>query len=384
MTDQSQSMKKKKVKRFQVEDCFNYYGPILRIVYDEKNKTYNKTEIADKVAEIALKNQRIDPSNTLTTYIPRKFKNRRGQDYEGLKRKEIAFAAIDHLAKVKLLDRRIDLENNNREKKFKLSDRGTIIARFLKEMDEYQDSYFKLKESIEGKIPHLADTSILEKYDSRWKKNEIPFYYKFRYDCLDLNEIFDKNFMNIVLLRYAKIINSSYSLHNTKLKIILNDLIVRLIEKRTRYMLFKYKIYRQSGEAITKMNERELNTVRSKLTYETEFRTGKEGRLPFFQEIKNYFRGRRIIPSLIETEVKNMIFAYLYLLDYPKEFETKEIDKFLKNKDKLAEEDYNKNKNRQVLDYYECESEYEFKHLIKLIYDTDALFLKTLREYVIT
>ncbi|MDN5845951.1 MAG: hypothetical protein L0H53_06725 [Candidatus Nitrosocosmicus sp.] len=378
MTDQSESKKKKPKIRFQFEDCINYYGYILRILYEENNNTLNKTEISKRVAAKGLEDQRIDPSNYGLLSITKSKK--RGNNYQGLNRREISLAAINFLKKLQLIEMQIDQDSDSRAQNFKLLDKGMEIVKFLKEMDEYLDDYFELIENIENKIPHIDDVSILERYDSSWKANEVPFYYKFRYDSLDLAEIFDKNFMNIVLLRYAKLIDSSYFGLNKQLKTIIDSLVIKVMEKKTWNMLYKYKIYEKSGEGRTILNERESNRERSKLTYETVFTSGKEGKLPFYKEIENYFNGRRIIPVLIEDEIKKMIKSYLNLLEYPKEFKMKKIDILLKNKDKLAEQYYNKYKHKEIHE----DSEYDFEQLVKLIFNNHSLFLRTLKEYNIS
>lgn len=352
-----------------MEQYFNFYGAILRVFlssnedYLYKNKIYNL--INNNNAE-KQKTGLIDIVDD-ETYFKQK---------TGRMSKEYCMGAIEILYKSGLIEQ-TNLEKDPRKNKFILSKIGKKIAEFHLDMDEYNDNYFRLTESIEDKIPHIQDFSILERHDSMWKKNELQFYDKFRYDSLDLRDIFDRSFMNIVLLRYAKIINGQHFAHNDKLKIIFNDLVIKVIENRTRHILQKYKIFQQFGEARVYENRREINNERSSLTYETIFESGKEGKLPFYSEIRNYFNSRRIIPSKIEDEVQKMIMSYLKLLEYPKEFKIKEIDNFLNNKDNLMENYYQKYKNRED----NGDSEYDFRQMVKLMFCSHEMFLKSIREY---
>lgn len=216
----------------------------------------------------------------------------------GISNKEYCLEAINKLYDSQLLDdfddtidvttQRKKKNRDHRKHKFRLSEKGKEIAKLLIEIDEYQKNYFRLEQGIGEKIPHKSRKEIKEtrRYDSGWKDKEIEFYFTYRSNALDLIDLIDKNFIGIVLVRYSKIIDDTFIMLNKDAKKILNDIIIKVFERRIRYVLDKYKIYEESAKA--RIIENYRNPIYQKPQYEEKYESGIQGRLPHFMDIVNF------------------------------------------------------------------------------------------------
>ena len=363
---------KRKIKR--IEQYFNFYGKILRVFF-ENNDTYL---YKNKIFEMINKNSKKEQGTGLSENIDNK--KHRVRQQGGTNSKRYCITAVDLLHRFGLLEL-INIGKDSRKDKYKLSDKGMSIVKLHFEMDDYQQNYLKLVEAIDEKIPNKSYRGklVLKHHYGVWKDQEIEFYHVFRSNALDLKDLMDKSFMNIILLRYSKIIDDPLyhnNENNNKIKIILDDIIIKVLVDKARYVLERYKIYEESGNARWIENYRD--PINQASQYEEKYETGTMGTLPFYNDIVNFFN-YKIIPSTIKKESTSMILSYLKLLGYPKDKISKEdIIYFFENKYRLIKEYIFQHKDRQS----DINHNYNYENLINLRFDTQELFQKILNEYV--
>ncbi|MDQ3084877.1 MAG: hypothetical protein M3Q77_08710, partial [Thermoproteota archaeon] len=300
---------------------------------------------------------------------------------EGISSKEYFLGAIKILYHSGLIEK-FEGEKDNREDKFRLSDKGKKISLFLKQLDEYQKNYFNLDQSIRERIPHKSKKELekLKHHESGWKDKDIEFYFTYRSNALDLVDLMDKNLIHIALYRYSKIMDyfmedSFFSYH--KAKMILNDIMIKVFENRIIFILEKYKVYEESARARWIENYR--NPINQTPQFEEIYETGLFGALPFYKIIENFFN-YKIIPKIIERNIIPMVSSYLKLIEFPKDrLSEGDINYFFIHKSELLAEYISQNKQR---DMTVSKINYDYEHLIKIRFDTRELFEKILKEYI--
>lgn len=377
MSDRSKKKKEKKKRPF-IRQFSNFYGVILRLFEESKEGYLYKNQIHKLI--LKKKKERrtgLNDFSRLSEFQPYLL--------EGVSSKEYCFGAIRKLQINKLIEE-VEVVNTNRigsddyrQDRFRLAENGKKISKLLKEMDEYQENYFQLEQSVREKIPPKSRKELKElgRYNSGWKDKDIEFYHIYRSNALDLIDLMDKNFIGILLLRYSKIIDNHLFSNNKNAKMILNDVIIKVFENKINFILEKYKVYEESANVRGVENYR--NPINQIPQYEEKYESGLYGQLPFYMDIVNFFN-YKIAPQMIEKVITKMILSYLKLLEFPKErIAADDIDFFLKNKKKLMKDHVIQNRQRDTAN---TKIEYDYDYLIKIRFDTQELFQKILHEYI--
>lgn len=91
-----------------------------------------------------------------------------------------------------------------------------------------------------------------------------------------------------------------------------------------------YKKYHKTGEARNIENYK--NPIVQQPQYERKFESGKEGKLPFYCETYK-FSIYKLVPSILKEETKDMVLAFLKLLEYPNYYTSGNSERFVENKE---------------------------------------------------
>jgi hypothetical protein len=374
LPDRSKKGKSKYQKDRHVEQFRNYYDLILRLFLKNNDKSLYKNQIYDELINIKRKKQQTGLANN-DNYL-----DFQANQIRAISSKEYCYGALDMLFRNGFIEN-FKIGNDNKEDKrkiiFKLSDLGETIAKFLKEMYDYQYIYYELEKAIEKKIPygHIHGKLIFKYHELGWKEKEVGFYYTFRSNVLDFKNLMDNNFMNIVMLRYSKIRDDPFFYSNEKARIILNEMIIRVFENKIFYALEKYKMYQESANVRWIEN---YNPICQIPPYEERYESGLEGTLPFYKDIENFFNCK-IVLSLMYSEIKDMALSYLKLLEFPKDkIPQYDINSHIENKTKLIEDNIFKNKYRHI----DGENKYNYKNLESIRFGTWELFHEILKQYI--
>jgi DNA-binding HxlR family transcriptional regulator len=173
----------------------------------------------------------------------------------GLAYKKAVTDAISELEKAQLLGEREDPNHSQREIKY-LTDSGKEVADMIISLDEYAKSIYKLyvvaKEKVlfvTGRYLGILDLEDVEeeqlihiKRDFRnalrilgWQHDEIAFYNSCRTNVVDLISFCERDFLNVLLLRYSLILHS-FKLNN-KAKTIISNIILNAMNEKVSFML---------------------------------------------------------------------------------------------------------------------------------------------------
>lgn len=162
--------------------------------------------------------------------------------------------------------------------------------------------------------------------------------------------------------------------HRKDVTDVLNEIIIKVMVNKYKFSLHHYKKYRKAGEARTIENYK--IPIEQQPQYERKFESGEEGKLPFYYEIYKFF-AYKLVPSILEEEIKDMVLAYLQLLEYPNYYTPGNLERFVKNKETQIRQHIAK---YSGIETYK-DMEYDYRSLIDLRSDTYAVFLKILKEY---
>jgi hypothetical protein len=245
-----------------------------------------------------------------------------GQTNEaGLRNKRYISWVVKELEKEKLIIRK---RQNNTTLYIQLTLLGQAVAKLVFEIERYCLAYSNLASAMKEKILFLkprylgaleisletvSDKAVQEhKTVMRvlgWKEGDVQFYNECRTTCIDFKYICDINFLNIILLRYAKI-HQQFSLSKGSSEILMAA-ILKFMEEKSKYVLinFKDEIY---GFPII----RHVNTKGIRIK---EF--GTAGGISKLLEDYHRVFVNGIIPAVVYTEIKEMMTSYLTLLNPP-------------------------------------------------------------------
>lgn len=204
---------------------------------------------------------------------------------------------------------------------------------------QYTDAYFELVKTIKQKIiivesynlvlfdinshEYQHDKELMKTRndcirklkDAGWKDNEIEFYNKIRTTILELKNIFDLNFINILTMRYALIndiklpdnfrFDRSHELPTKEGKAIISNILLIIINEKIQYILDNlgeeiFYGYRVRKDIITKDDD-----------FIQEYEIGTS--FQWFFEIYKIFKIGSITFT-IKDELKKMLISYLFLL----------------------------------------------------------------------
>lgn len=375
MLDRSEKKTRKYKKRSRVEQFTNFYGIILRLFEEIK---------ADKIHKSEIRNLMLENKKERRTGLDNFDQSIEFQPYslEGISNKEYFLKAIKILQQSDLIEE-VDIrtEKDKRKDFFRLSIKGKKVSTFLIQLDEYQKNYFKLEKSVEDKIPRRSGKEMkrLKFHDPLWKQEGVEFYFAYRSSVLNLVDLMDITFMQIIVFRYSMIrdyLSDDPLFPSNKAKAILNDLIIKVIENRMRHILEKYKVNEES--AYSRWIEKYENPVKLTPQFEEKYESGLHGTLPYFKELENFFN-HHIIPQVIKVDVTNMILSYLRLIEFPKSrISEDDITTFFRDKNNLINEYISLHKERDI----NCNKiKYDYESLVKLRFDTMELFDRILLKY---
>lgn len=380
LSDRSKKKIRSYKKRSRVEQFTNFYGIILRLFEETKSDKIHKSEIRNLILvrkkEIQTGLDNFDQSREFHPY-----------SLEGVSSKEYFLKTTKILQQSELIEE-VDEETEKDKRKdfFRLSRKGKKVSTFLIQLDEYQKNYFKLEKSIEDKIPQRSESELkrLRYHDPLWKKEELEFYFAYRSSILNLLDLIDNKFMQIIVFRYSKIVDylrddlyDDPILPSNKANAILNDLIIKVIENRTRYILEKSKVNEES--AYSRWVEKYYNPIKQAPQFEEKYDSGFQGIMPFYKDIEDFFN-YNIIPQVIYKEVTIMILSYLRMIEYPKDkISEDDIKAFTKDKDNIFFEYISVHKERDI-NYFKIK--YDYESLVKQRLDTWELFNRILLKYL--
>lgn len=296
------------------------------------------------------------------------------------------------------------------EKPIKLSPLGEDTLDFILSLDKYNDAYFNLYNSYSKKLlfisaSHLEFMNMNDKslnscdlgkikedvmnykkklIQNGWNKIEIILYNEIRSNLIDLKIVCDKTFLNILLLRYAKIIKE-YNIRNPLILRFFSYLIKVSIEKKVDFIISNYEM-EVNGYSdlriISPVNTelvRSFDIIQADMHSEDKFypkineyvisRGTTGGESEYFMDIYNIFYDKTISFSL-KNEIREMITSYIELL----QIHLGNYDRYLDGLKQI------------IIDLEsKIESEPDFqpieKDKINLVKETTKFFLTLLVEY---
>ena len=151
-----------------------------------------------------------------------------------------------------------------------------------------------------------------------WNKDEINLYNKIRTTTLELKNIFDLNFINILIIRYAKInkiklpenfrFKRNHELPTNEGKEIMSNLLLMLINEKIQYILDNMGEEIFYGDRIIK------DIIKKDDKFQQQHDLGST--FTWFFNLYDIFDSVSF-PSLIEKELKDMLLSYFLLLRPP-------------------------------------------------------------------
>ena len=193
----------------QKKELFSLYKAILNLLCTENKDSFNITFLREKLSHLYPKNERTGFINSLNI-----------QD------------TIGALKEIGIITRE---KTGKQEKIIRVTSLGKEIQKFILNIDKYNNAYFKLFDSFAKNLlfipaSHLDLMNIannklnsndldifkeeIENYRMKligcgWKTEEIDLYNQIRTNLIDLKNICDRNFFNMSLSRFAKIIKGT-------------------------------------------------------------------------------------------------------------------------------------------------------------------------------
>jgi len=293
----------KKNRRSQKKELYLYYQLILSTMGVEKNKTFYKNEISKILIE--------------------KGKTKVGT---GLTYKQNISNSMDNLEKMGL----IKIVKGKQNKHFiHLTAIGIDIADLIIDSTIYQRSYTNLIKSMEGKVFCIADlftmalfeadldTTIMKDPDfanhkrnvqnkleqKGWTKQEIDRYNIYCLNMIDYKDLFDRNFVGILLRKYFNIAKKYQISNKSDIHKIIKNMILDIVERKIDLMsAFENEIHG-------------YNTIKVEYQNDTKFlspeRTSNTVR--YYEELVAIEKNHPI-PGLLKKEFGDMRIAYSKLL----------------------------------------------------------------------
>lgn len=357
----------KKRKRLRNVNFNDYFVLILSILYNNQAEEHHKDKIWNIVYHIEEKN-----SQTGLDY-------NRYQKRKKLRSKEYLFEAITIFKKLNI----VEVQKEGLKDVVTLTDAGIIIAKFFNDINNYQKYYHELNRSIEKLYSKInTQNNRLRGTIIKQEREEVTINTIYYSNALDLKNFFDKNFFELVKIRYWDIferpsdIDSFFILYGKHIQVIqkiLKEIIVDKVISKTLSDLGDLKNHQIETGGIYMQNYQ--NPISRIPDYEFKFFIGQDRKWNSFSELHNFFN-TRVISKDIANETKNMVLAFLELLEYPNVYD-QEIEEFLMNKDDLLRQHIESITEQEISEA----GRYDYKKLIRLRFDTFELFAKCLKEY---
>lgn len=247
----------------------------------------------------------------------------------GLTNKKAVTDAISELEKAQLLGEREDPNHSQREIMY-LTDSGKEVADMIISLDEFAKSIYKLyavaKEKVlfvTGRYLGILDIEDVEEmqliHNKRdfqnalrvlgWPDDEIIVYNSCRTNVVDLISFCERNFLNVLLLRYSLILHS-FKLNN-KAKTIISNIILNAINEKVSFMLDNIQ-----DETLGYSTIKVHNPIRKKRMPTVRESGSSGGIFQLFGDIVAIIT-EIPLPFVIKEEIRNVLIAYLALLKPP-------------------------------------------------------------------
>ena len=299
----------------------------MNLIYNEKKDSVNITFIREQLSRIYLKKDRTGFMNSLNT-----------QD------------TINTLEEIGIITR---VKKGKQEKIINVTSLGEDIQEFILNLGKYNNSYFNLFGSFAKKLlfipaSHLDLMNIgnnrlnsndlgefkeeIEDYRMKliefgWKTEEINLYNQIRTNLIDIKIICDRNFFNMSLARFAKIIKK-HDVKNPLLLEFFGFLLKEPNEKKIDFVLSNYEMeingYSNirivspiNAELKRELDVMQINMERRERIYprlneHVSVRGITGGEYQYFLDVYNIFC-TNVISFSFEKEIKDMVLSYVEL-----------------------------------------------------------------------
>lgn len=302
MTDQFSQV----TRRILNQKLKGHFKIILCLLYERKNVDFNISQLYAII-----------------------YKKGKEEQQTGLRYKQNTLDAIKMLKDANLID---VIKNGKQEQLITLTREGKQIAELIFSTQNYGKYFMQFQDALKDKIFAIPDYILMsleadsndlnenapdlfkEVEDARitliskgWVSEEVEFYNKYRSTLIYINDIFDKNFIYIVVYRYSNLIQKENKLDNPITNVIIKNLITDTIEQKIDYSI---KNRQQMFLGHTYLRYKNPSLLSAMIVEST----GSIFQYP--ADLQDIIQ-RGLLPSCMTKEISDMIYAYLYLLDLP-------------------------------------------------------------------
>lgn len=290
---------KKTKKRLPKKILYNHYTLILNLILEHKNEIIHENEIFRRM------------QNTSN-----------GKYMTGLSYKSYTIEAIKTLTKFEL----VQLIHEGSKHIVQLTNYGERVIKLILQIEQYNNSYFKLLDSFYEKFLDVRFSSIIDEKsknldlntrliieDKRnnligkgWSSKDLSFYNEFLSNMVDFKIVCDRNFLPMALNRYSKIVKDSGE----------NELTLEILE---------YQLLRSVKKRISFISKNLENEYLGYNTKRILYPSKQEGMILYastggsqllFKELCEIFYFK-MIPPILKQEIEEMTYSYLNLLQPP-------------------------------------------------------------------
>lgn len=247
----------------------------------------------------------------------------------GLSDKKSITDAITEMEVAELIAERKHQKHSQKEIMY-LTKSGRELADMIISLDEYIKSIYELHEQANEKVLFVKGRylAILQYEDIEkqkyleikkdylrtlrnigWKDSEIEFYNCCRTNIVDFIAYCEKNFLNVLLLRYSNILRS-FKLKKLQ-KFIIREIIMAAVNERISFMLehIEDQIY---GYSTIRVH----NPLQNKIMPTVVEQGSSDGILQLFRDIVDIVAWNPL-PFVIKEEIRNVLISFLSLLNPP-------------------------------------------------------------------
>lgn len=220
--------------------------------------------------------------------------------------------------------------------KVNLTPNGMQLCKIISSIEKYDTSFSKFQDTLKDAIFCIPDYILMslevddltncpndspnlyeEVENARmtliskgWKKKEIKYYNEYRSTLLQLNNLFDKNFIYLIVYRFAKLRDLEQDAsQNIVRSVVIRGLIMESIEKKIEFL-----INNSEQVFLGHSHVKRVNPILTKgIILES---IGSI--LQYYGDLQDTI-SRGLIPSIMKKEIPDMILTYLELLNPPLE-----------------------------------------------------------------
>ncbi|KAA2283094.1 hypothetical protein [Candidatus Nitrosocosmicus sp. SS] len=296
------------VKRRLDKDLKKHYKLILSTLYENRNVKFNKNKLVEVVQN---KGKQIN--------------------WTGSGHKSNSLDAIQTLidAGLALMER-----EGKQKMNITLTSSGKQLCKIISAIDEYNASFSKFQDGLIDNIfcipdyilmsleiddlangqmdgPNLREeieNAKMKLLSKGWKNKEIKYYNKFRSTLLLLYNILDKNFIYLVIYRFAKLKQQHDQNESQAIvrNIVIRGLIMESIENKIEYLI--------NNQERVFLGHSHVKHVNPTITRGGIILESIGSILQYYVDIQDTI-SRGLIPSIMKNGVSRMILCYLDLLE---------------------------------------------------------------------